>query len=862
MRRSKSKDSNGSLDEAGCGWIENTLSSLPPLPGSEPWKRVDRSAHQMGGRFVPFLERRKVDPFSAARQIRLEWSGALSDPAHQAAERRKAERAAAEAEREKEATAKEQMLAKEAAEMAAIRAAEAAKEAEEDAEFVGVLPDAGEIVKNIRGGQDGPFSPADIERLRKIFGRLKEPGTSDIHKDDLPEAMGLMGFMFVDDVRKLAEHSTGYSTLDFEEFTGFAAKVKVNETAKFKMMFDSYDEDGGGELSTDELSKLMSSMGFTPLRSMITEALAAVDEDGSGSIGFEEFIHLLAVYRYSEGFTRKEVKEFYKCFLEFCEDGGSDDEKVVPVDMLDDLLLKYFGALSAKFCKKLGDEAVAGRPKKNEEEEDKGPPPPLNFSEVLLFGRRCRDMEIEAWRALFSENDSDGSGQLDYSEIQKVIKSIGYTLTQREIRDVCREVESAADEDGEEDGEMDFDEFVYLMGIFKVRDGFSAKEAGELQRTFNRFDTDGSGEVETVELGDMLRYLGESMPLEKVQRLLAQVDFNDSGSLDWREFLRFMRLHREEELVKWKDHFRSKIIGKGKAISMNAARDAVLTLGFAMPTERELETVLKQAEPDDDEDEEADEEGEGDASPKERKATKDKKAPMLTFDQFVLILNIGRLERARQLRKLAGFNSMEIEAFQEQFNSFDADRSGTIDAREVSAMLNALGFSMKTAKERDDVQREIDRAFGNARDAGVQDASLGGAVTFWVMVQLLRLMYNRRDQEAVDREKAVMEACSFSVPEVKDFREVFASCCKDERQFLEEAGVLHPDEKDPTVMSKDGLRRLLATLGVKKFKKQDLDDKVDMYDPELGAVDFCNFLRLMRWMLDTNFGNINGTDPK
>ena len=40
-------------------------------------------------------------------------------------------------------------------------------------------------------------------------------------------------------------------------------------------------------------------------------------------------------------------------------------------------------------------------------------------------------------------------------------------------------------------------------------------------------------------------HMGHDTQLDDVQRLIAQVDFNHNGSLDFRECLRLMRLHRE-----------------------------------------------------------------------------------------------------------------------------------------------------------------------------------------------------------------------------------------------------------------------------------------------------------------------------
>merc|ERR1719454_1917685 len=79
------------------------------------------------------------------------------------------------------------------------------------------LPDA-ESVKNRASGQG--FDKSEVMRMRAIFNRFKVPDTVDVHKDDLQEILSRLGYLMVteEDVRKIADDVTIYSTLDFNEF--------------------------------------------------------------------------------------------------------------------------------------------------------------------------------------------------------------------------------------------------------------------------------------------------------------------------------------------------------------------------------------------------------------------------------------------------------------------------------------------------------------------------------------------------------------------------------------------------------------------------------------------------------------------
>ena len=59
-------------------------------------------------------------------------------------------------------------------------------------------------------------------------------------------------------------------------------------------------------------------------------------------------------------------------------------------------------------------------------------------------------------------------------------------------------------------------------------------------------------QVDVIQVGGILRSLGISAELGQVQALVKTVDWNGINSLDFNEFLRLMRLQREDELARVK----------------------------------------------------------------------------------------------------------------------------------------------------------------------------------------------------------------------------------------------------------------------------------------------------------------------
>ncbi|XP_073326341.1 troponin C, skeletal muscle-like [Pagrus major] len=90
--------------------------------------------------------------------------------------------------------------------------------------------------------------------------------------------------------------------------------------AEFKAAFDMFDTDGGGDISTKELGTVMRMLGQNPTREELDEIIEEVDEDGSGTIDFEEFL-VMMVRLLKEDQAGKSEEELAECFRVFDKNG-------------------------------------------------------------------------------------------------------------------------------------------------------------------------------------------------------------------------------------------------------------------------------------------------------------------------------------------------------------------------------------------------------------------------------------------------------------------------------------------------------------------------------------------------------------
>ncbi|XP_072064765.1 calmodulin-like isoform X8 [Arachis hypogaea] len=67
-----------------------------------------------------------------------------------------------------------------------------------------------------------------------------------------------------------------------------------DQVAEFREAFSFIDKDHDGFISVDELATIIKSLEGNPTKEEIQHMISEVDIDGSGSIGFEEFINIMA----------------------------------------------------------------------------------------------------------------------------------------------------------------------------------------------------------------------------------------------------------------------------------------------------------------------------------------------------------------------------------------------------------------------------------------------------------------------------------------------------------------------------------------------------------------------------------------
>jgi Ca2+-binding EF-hand superfamily protein len=132
-----------------------------------------------------------------------------------------------------------------------------------------------------------------------------------------------------------------------------------------------------------------------------------------------------------------------------------------------------------------------------------------------------RDQVAELWQ-LFTIFDDDGSGAIAAQELGLVLKSLGQSPTQTELREMIEEV------DINRSGTIDFTEFQALM-LAQQGDRQS-----RLQLAFSVFDEDNSGRITVNEMRSVMSQFG--LTEQELNDMIQEVDHDGDAAIDFAEF--------------------------------------------------------------------------------------------------------------------------------------------------------------------------------------------------------------------------------------------------------------------------------------------------------------------------------------
>jgi len=140
-----------------------------------------------------------------------------------------------------------------------------------------------------------------LDMLRKIFNSFDNSGCGSITTGTVGTIFQTMGIkVSAEALQRIIEEvdEDGSGELEFPEFCTLAAQFLIEEDAEqmqkeLKEAFRLYDKEGNGYITTGVLRDILHELDDKLTPDDLDAIIEEIDEDGSGTIDFDEFMAMM-----------------------------------------------------------------------------------------------------------------------------------------------------------------------------------------------------------------------------------------------------------------------------------------------------------------------------------------------------------------------------------------------------------------------------------------------------------------------------------------------------------------------------------------------------------------------------------------
>lgn len=561
--------------------------------------------------------------------------------------------------------------------------------------------------------------------------------------------------------------------LTFDEFCAVVSAVSHRRADALRESFKALDKDGSGTVNMREFRHLLWDLGFTLSEHTVKEIFDEVDADQSGEVELAEYEEALRVVHDRHGFTKTESKDLLDIFDRYDQ---AKTGKIASHELAS--ALGWFGMPT-----------TIQQAKEIIYFFDKEPNASLCRCEFLMVMRSRLEEEMSDLRSLFAEFDDQKKGALTETQMSALFSKLGYTVPREVVRESVKELGPACTSLG-----LIFEDVCKLLSTIRKREGFAKSEVDELMSTYRQCDRIGKEELREFELAHVLNWLGYPLSHARRRKLWCYVDVDRNNFIDPGEFLKLIRLLREEET-----RFAQKLLEgpRGGMPDEKAVKDMLYKLGYH-PSPTFVTEALK------------------------KMAVDCGGTPDLLH--VLALLRSLRESMVKALRENAGLSDTTAQNITSKFRT-KLDRGLRIEPAEFERFMYEFFKDIKTRPSEREKVKEL-----------VKDHCVSGQLGLQEMFWIVRLYGDSVEEEKLEREKVTSQQVGFTDQQVAQFRQAFVVADSDGSGELSEEEILTLFED---VVS-------LNPVQVSKLHKEleDLGDKKD-------SIDFSEFLRILGMLINS-----------
>eukprot|EP00929_Paragymnodinium_shiwhaense_P008470 TRINITY_DN112429_c0_g1_i1.p1 TRINITY_DN112429_c0_g1~~TRINITY_DN112429_c0_g1_i1.p1 ORF type:complete len:1214 (+),score=385.52 TRINITY_DN112429_c0_g1_i1:147-3644(+) len=404
------------------------------------------------------------------------------------------------------------------------------------------------------------FSHEEYDNLMTVFDRYCSEDS--ITKQHLQWCLNWLGFVgceaasrslmvVVDLLRK--------GSIDRHQFVTLMRYHREDEVEKVKKALVAAGKEDNESVKLEELQEVFLMLGYMAARPAVleecTESCRLSDKE---DFGFEDMYQLLEAYRGCRGFLKTEKHEINEVFNKFAPEPEEVGKEAVLGDIDLTAAIRWLGF-------PLSPEQVHD----NLAEFDLDNNAAITREEFHSLMRRYNQGIIAQVRDAFTEGDKDKSGTLSVDEFRPVLMDLGYVPKPEDLDRIV------GTEGGGGDGlahELPLWEFVEVVERYRTEqrdklrenEGFTETEVRKLKENFDAKDKDKSGSIANKELSKLMDEVFPDIRKnidthDRAKKLLARVDDDGDGAIDFKGYLAIMRQVQDEQSQKAMDHEQSVI---------------------------------------------------------------------------------------------------------------------------------------------------------------------------------------------------------------------------------------------------------------------------------------------------------------
>ena len=143
--------------------------------------------------------------------------------------------------------------------------------------------------------------------------------------------------------------------------------------------------------------------------------------------------------------------------------------------------------------------------------------------------KQLTEEQIFEYKEAFALFDRDGDALLAPSELGVVMRALGLTPTEADLKEMITTV------DKDNNGKLDFAEFLTLV----AQKGLGEMDDAEVREAFRVFDRENNGMISEAEFKHILTDIGDKVTPDECAEMMKEVKISN-GQINYDEFIKLM----------------------------------------------------------------------------------------------------------------------------------------------------------------------------------------------------------------------------------------------------------------------------------------------------------------------------------